>query len=65
MGLRESIKIKNELFFSGVQDRYKDFRNKTLLISRITNKTFNHNYFTQNVCNMKKTWEGIDALINQ
>ena len=32
--------------------------------SRIRKRTFYHNYFTQNVCNMKKTWQGINALIS-
>ena len=31
--------------------------------SRISKRTFYHNYFIQNVNNMKKTWEGINALI--
>ena len=37
---------------------------KILHLSRISKKTFYHNYFTQNVCNMKKTWEGINASIS-
>ena len=63
-GIRKSIRIKNELFFSGDRDKYKFYRNKILHLSRISKRTFYHNYFTQNVCNMKKTWEGINALIS-
>ena len=51
-------------FFSGDRDKYKFYRNKILHLSRISKRTFYHNYFTQNVCNMKKTWEGINALIS-
>ena len=63
-GIRKSIRIKNELFFSGDRDKYKFYRNKILHLSRISKRTFYfHNYFIQNVNNMKKTWEGINALI--
>ena len=61
-GIRKSIRIKNELFFSGDRDKYKFYRNKILHLSRISKRTFYHNYFIQNVNNMKKTWEGINAL---
>ena len=62
-GIRKSIRIKNEIFFSGDRDKYKFYRNKSLHLSRISKRAFYHNYFMQNVCNMKKTWEGINALI--
>ena len=52
-GIRKSIRIKNELFFSGDRDKYKFYRNKILHLSRISKRTFYHNYFAQNVCNMK------------
>ena len=64
-GIRKSIRIKNELFFSGDRGKYKFYRNKILHLSRTSKRTLYHNYFTQNVCNMKKTWEGINALISQ
>ena len=64
-GLRRSIKIKNELFFSGNQDKYKIYRNKTLLLTRINKRKFYHSYFERNISNMKRTWEGINNLINK
>ena len=45
--IRKSIGIKNELFFSGDRDKYKFYRNKILRLSRISKRTFYHNYFTQ------------------
>ena len=62
-GIRKSTRIKNALFFSSDRDKYKVYRNKILHLSRISKRTFYHNYFTQNVCDIKKTLEGINALI--
>ena len=42
-GIRKSIRIKNELFFSGDRDKYKFYRNKILHLSRISKRTFYHN----------------------
>ena len=44
-GIRKSIRIKNDLFFSGDRDKYKFYRNKILHLSRISKRTFYHNYF--------------------
>ena len=64
--LRKSIKRKNELFFfQGDTEKYRYYRNKVLQLSRISKKNFYHSYFEQNMCNMKKTWEGINLLINR
>ena len=63
-GIRTFIKTMNELYFSGERDKYKFYRNKTLYLSRLSIKTFYHNYFKQNMRNMKKTWEGINAFIS-
>ena len=37
--IRKSIRIKNELFFSGDRDKYKFYRNKILHLSRISKRT--------------------------
>ena len=59
-GLIKSIKIKNKLFYSGDKDKYKLYRNKILLLTRLSKKLYYHNYFETNLHNMKKTWEGIN-----
>jgi len=63
-GLRKSIKVKNRLLYSGNKAQYKIHRNKILLLSRLSKKLYYHNYFSQNLTNMKNTWAGINSLIN-
>ena len=63
-GLRKSIKVKNRLFYSGNKAQYKIYRNKILLLSRLSKKLYYHNYFSQILTNMKNTWAGINSLIN-
>ena len=43
---------------------FQNMNDKILHLSGISKRTFYHNYFTQNVCNMKNSWEGINALIS-
>ena len=63
-GLRKSIKVKNRHFYSGNKAQYKIYRNKILILSRLSKKLYYHNYFSQNLTNMKNTWAGINSLIN-
>ena len=64
-GLRISIKKKNELFFSGNKSKYKIYRNKILTLSRLSKKLYYHDYFMTNSNNIKRTWDGINMLINR
>ena len=64
-GLRKAIKIKNELFYSGDRERYKFYRNKVLLLSRVSKRNYYHPYFESNINNIKKTWEGINILMSR
>ena len=64
-GLCKSIKIKNDLFYSGDTATYKLYRNKILSLSRQSKRLYYHSYFSSNLNNMKKTWEGINTLINK
>jgi hypothetical protein len=63
-GIRKSITIKNSLFYSGNSEKYKFYRNKILTLTRISKKAYYHKYFEDNFLNIKKTWEGINNLIN-
>ena len=64
-GLRKSIKIKSDLYHSADTAKYKLYRNKILSLSRLSKKLYYQAYFSRNLNNMKKTWEGINTLINQ
>jgi len=61
--LRKSIKIKNDHFYSGDTATYKLYRNEILSLSRQSKRLYYHFYFSSNLNNMKKTWEGINTLI--
>ena len=63
-GLLKSTKIKNKLFYSGNTDRYKLYRNNILKLTRMSRKNYYTTLFSNNFTNRKKTWEGINNLIN-
>ena len=58
-GIRKSIQIKNKLLSEGNSATYKLYRNKILTL-----KLYFHNYFQGNTNNLKRTWQGINDLIN-
>ena len=64
-GIRKSIKVKNKLLSMGNHNLYKCYRNKILTLTRVSKKIYFHNYFQENLNNIKKTWEGINNLINR
>ena len=63
--LRKTIKIKNNLLYSGDRERYKLYRNKVLLLFLFRKRSYCYTYFEVNINNIKKTWEGINILINR
>ena len=65
MGIRKSIKIKNQLFTSGDTDAYKAYRNKVLMLTRISKKMHFHKYFEENLKITTKVWEGINSLLGR
>ena len=64
-GLLKSIKIKNALFASGDIDKYKFYRNKIITLIQQSKKLYYHTYFTQHMNDMKKTWTGINEIMNR
>ena len=64
-GIRASIKIKNKLFVSGDQTKYKFYRNKINHLIRISKRRYYHDYFDINLTNMKQTWEALNNLLNR
>ena len=64
-GIRKSIKIKNKLLDGGNIKLFKIYRNKISTLTRLSKKIDFHNYFLNNTNNLKRTWEGINDLINR
>ena len=71
-GLKESIKHKNKLFKISQKHptaynkmMYKDFRNKTTALLRITEKQYYQEQIIENKNNLRKTWVIIKQVINK
>ena len=64
-GIRKSIKIKNDLYCSGDTAAYKLYRNKVLMLTRISKKMYFHKYFEEIFTNAKKMWEDINSLLGR
>ena len=64
-GIRASISIKNKLYASGDDRKYRFYRNKICNLIRLSKKRYYQNYFEHNITNIKKTWEGINELLNR
>lgn len=64
-GIRKSIRTKNKLLALGDREQYKLYRNKISNLTRLSKKLYFHQYFQDNINNAKKTWEGINNLINR
>ena len=64
-GIRTSIKMKNKLYMSGDDAKYKDYRNKISLLTRLSKKQYFSKFLNGNLTNTKRTWEGINDLLNR
>ena len=60
-GIRTAIKHKNQLYADGKQSEYKIYRN----IIRLSKANYYCEYFNKHLTNMKKTWEGINTIMNR
>ena len=63
--IRSAIKIKNNLYTSNNHARYKYYRNEICNLTGISKKLYYHQFFNNNLNNLKKTWEGISGLLNR
>lgn len=54
--------MKNKLLDGGNIKLFKIYRNFNI---RLSKKIYFHNYFLNNTNNLKRTWEGINDLINR
>ena len=64
-GLRISIQTKNWLFQSGDFEKYKYYRNKICFLIRLIKKSYYHELFKNNLNDMRKTWQAVNALLNR
>ena len=64
-GILTSIRIKNRLYMSGDHAQYKNYRNTISKLTRISKKQYYSQFFSNNIKNMQKTWEGINTLLNR
>ena len=48
----------------GDTEKYKLHRNHILTLTRLSKKLYFHEYFETNLSSIKKTWEGINSLLN-
>ena len=48
---------------SGNHARYKYYCNEICKLTRISKKLYYHEFFNNNLNNLKKTWEGINGLL--
>ena len=63
-GIRTSIRIKNKLYRTGDEVRYKYYRNTICKLTRQSKKQYFSDYFCENLNNIKKTWQGINDVLN-
>ena len=54
--------MKNKLYASGDEVRYKYYRNEISSPIRISKNNYYSDYFKANMSNIKKTWKGINEL---
>ena len=57
--------MKNRLLDGGNIKLFKIYRNKISTLTRLSKKIYFHNYFQNNTNNLKRTWEGINDMINR
>ena len=63
-GIKRSVKVKNNLLTAGDSNAYKLYRNKISNLIQLSKKLSFHDFFNDNVKNIRRTWQGINSLIN-
>ena len=64
-GIKASIQVKNRLFATGDNTRYKLYGSKICSLIRLSKRNYYFDHFNDNIPNMKKTWEGINTLLHR
>ena len=60
-----SIKEKNRMYHIGDQEKYKYYQNKICSLTRLSKNHYYSAFLNNNLNNMKKTWQGINELLNR
>jgi len=63
--LKKSIKVINFFLQSGNLLKYKFHRNRICTLTRLSKNNYFYAFFSDNLSNMKNTWNGINSLINK
>ena len=63
--LKKSINSKDTGIKSSYHTKYKRYRNSITNLLRVSKKLHYQNYFYRNSNNSKKTWEGINQILNK
>ena len=53
------------LYKIGDQEKYKYYRNKICILTRLSKKHYYCAFFNNNLNDMKQTWQGINELLNR
>ena len=62
--LKKYIKCKNDIKKLELNNKYKNLKNELTELTRQSKKAYYDKYFTDNMNNLKKVWQGIKDIIN-
>ena len=66
-GIKVAVRVKNKLYASGDEVRYKHYRNKIFTLISVRKRKYYDTFFEYDMSNMKKTLarEGINKLLHR
>ena len=63
-GIKVVIKVKNKLYASGDEVRYKHYRNKICTLIHLSERRYYDTFLENNMVNMKNSGKGINELLH-
>ena len=63
-GIKVAIKVKNKLYASGDEVRYKHYRNKISTLIHLSERRYYDTFLENNMVNMKNSGKGINELFH-
>ena len=61
---RKALKISDPIVKSQTKARYKEYRNRIVLICRQLKTSFYKNFFQENLHNATQIWKGINSIVS-
>ena len=61
-GIKVAVRVKNKLYASGDEVRYKHYRNKIFTLISVRKRKYYDTFFKNNMANMEKTWQGKESI---